>query len=197
MELLVSGFALVVLTACNASPDSMSEAHGLPPAVVTQVQPSASAAVETQAPIKGRETDVPTRPVLMPDASATVTSVSPKLEPPPLELIGTTISGRTTFAVIKEADRSVRTVRQGESVDGYIIGAIASDHVEITLPGHGEHVLSLSTASDASAESTQAPAPVANTALITEGINTDQSPPQNVTYVPIAKLPEGMKQIGH
>jgi hypothetical protein len=42
-----------------------------------------------------------------------------------------------------------------------------------------------------------APEPLASTALIAGGINTDQSIPEDVTFGPTGSLPEGVKQIGH
>jgi hypothetical protein len=41
------------------------------------------------------------------------------------------------------------------------------------------------------------PEPVAGTGLIAEGVNTDQSIPEQVTFGPTGSLPAGVKQMGH
>jgi hypothetical protein len=200
---LLGGFAATtVLGGCNSALESASATKQSPPAFVAEFPASAPQAPATQpATTAYSDPHADKRPAVVEDKSPVVATVSRKFGPPPLELVGTTISDTNTFAVIKEADSNVRTVRQGDSLDGYTIGAIATDHVTVTSPDNAKHVLALSAASEVSTASTptvsETSEPVPNPALITEGVNTDQSAPQNGTSVPTAELPEGMKQIGH
>lgn len=200
---LLGGFAAIsVLGGCNSALKSASATKQSPLTVVAEFPAPAPQARATQpATTAYSDPHADKRPTVVEDRSPVAATVAHTFGPPPLELVGTTISDTNTFAVIKEADSNVRTVRQGDSLDGYIIAAIATDHVTVTSPDNAKHVLALSPASEPSTANTQTMSAtsesVPNPALITEGVNTDQSPPPDGSYVPIAKLPEGMKQIGH
>ena len=141
-------------------------------------------------------------PVATTAASPIVTRVLPKVAPSPFELVGTSISATNTFAVLKEADQSALTVREGDTIDGYTIAAIAPDRVKVRSPDNSEQLLMLLAATGNAAAamtptSGQAPEPLASTALIAAGVNTDQSIPEDVTFGPTGSLPEGVKQMGH
>jgi len=141
-------------------------------------------------------------PVATTAASPIIAPVLPKVAPSPFELIGTSISATNTFAVLKEADQSMLTVHEGDRIDGYTIAAIAPDRVKVRSPDNREQFLMLVAATgNAAAPMTRtsgaAPEPLANTALIAAGINTDQSIPEHVTFGPTGSLPEGVKQMGH
>ncbi len=142
------------------------------------------------------------RPVATTTALPTVTPVLPKVAPSPFELVGTSISATNTFAVLKEADQSVLTVHEGDRIDGYTIAAIAPDRVKVRSPDNSEQLLMLLAATGSAAApmtrtSGAALEPVANTALIAAGINTDQSIPEQITFGPTGSLPEGVQQMGH
>ena len=142
------------------------------------------------------------RPVATTDASPIVTPVLPKVAPSPFELVGTSISATNTFAVLKEANQSVLTVHEGDRIDGYTIAAIAPDRVKVRSPDNSEQLLMLLAATGSAAApmtrtSDAAPEPVANTALIAAGINTDQSIPEHVTFGPTGSLSAGVQQMGH
>ncbi len=146
--------------------------------------------------------DANARPAATTAALPTVTPILPKVAPSPFELVGTSISATNTFAVLKEADQSALTVHEGDTIDGYTIAAIAPDRVKVRSPDNSKQLLMLVAATGNSAApitrtSGAAPEPLANTALIAAGINTDQSIPENVTFGPTGSLPEGVKQMGH
>ena len=155
-----------------------------------------------RAPVEVGMLDAIPRPVATTDASPIVTPVLPKVAPSPFELVGTSISATNTFAVLKEADQSVLTVHEGDRIDGYTIAAIAPDRVKVRSPDNSEQFLMLLAATGNAAvpmtrTSGAAPEPVANTALIAAGINTDQSIPEHVTFGPTGSLPAGVQQMGH
>jgi hypothetical protein len=146
--------------------------------------------------------DAGARPVATTGASPIVTPVLTKVERSPFELVGTGISATNAFAVLKEADQSVLTVHEGDRIDGYTIAAIAPDRIKVRSPDNDEQLLMLVAATGSAASATTrttgvAPEPVPNTALIAEGINTDQSIPEHVTFGPTGTLPEGVRQMGH
>jgi hypothetical protein len=166
---------------------------------------SARAAPEDSArpvPVEVGVVDANARPAATTAALPTVTPVLPKVAPSPFELVGTSISATNTFAVLKEADQSVLTVHEGDTIDGYTIAAIAPDRVKVRSPDNSEQLLMLLAATGNAAAvmtptSGAAPEPLASTALIAAGINTDQSIPEDVTFGPTGSLPEGVKQMGH
>lgn len=146
--------------------------------------------------------DTSTRPLATTEALPTVTPVLPKVAPSPFDLVGTSISATNSFAVLKEADQSVLTVREGDRIDGYTIAAIAPDRVKVRAPDNSEQLLMLvAAAGNAAAPMTPAsgaaPEPSANTALTAAAINTDQSIPEHVTFGPTGSLPQGVIQMGH
>jgi hypothetical protein len=179
----------------------------------TAAESSARAAPESSArgapegsvrpvPVEVGVLDAITRPVASTDASPIVTPVLPKVAPSPFELVGTSISTTNTFAVLKEADQSVLTVHEGDRIEGYTIAAIAPDRVKVRSPDNSEQLLMLlATTGNAAAPMTRtsdaAPEALANAALISAGVNTDQSIPEDVTFGPTGSLPEGVKQMGH
>jgi hypothetical protein len=153
-------------------------------------------------PVEIRVVDANARPAATTAALPIVTPVLPKVAPSPFELVGTSISATSTFAVLKEADQSVLTVHEGDMIDGYTIAAIAPDRVKVRSPDNSEQLLMLlaatgNTATAMTPTSGAAPEPLASTALIAAGINTDQSIPEDVTFGPTGSLPEGVKQMGH
>jgi hypothetical protein len=106
------------------------------------------------------------------------------------------------MALVKEPDQTLMTVRKGDKLDGYTIAAITPDRIRLRSADNQERFLTLreGEVNDAAAGTppnaeTSAPAP--KVGLITEGINTDQSIPEHVTWGPTGHLPEGVKQIGH
>ena len=118
----------------------------------------------------------------------------------PFELVGTSINATNTFAILKEADQRLRTVRAGDRIDGYTIAAIEPASVRVSAPGSAEQILVATGGPVApmTPTDTAPPAPAAGLAgLITEGINTDQSMPEHITFGPTGTWPEGMKQMGH
>lgn len=99
------------------------------------------------------------------------------------------------------ADGSTFTVHQRDRVNGYTIAVIEPERVTLTRPGGNAQVLALVEAIDIGATTARraesAPSEMANTQLAADGINTDQSIPENVVFGPTGTLPEGMKQVGH
>jgi hypothetical protein len=202
---------MVALVACGAqerSPAAVPEssARSVPESSARAVpESSARAAPEGSTrpvPVEVGVLDANAGPVATTGALPTVTPVLPKVAPSPFELVGTGISATNTFAVLKEADQSVLTVHEGDRIDGYTIAAIAPDRVKVRSPDNSEQLLMLLAATgNAAAPMTRtsgaAPEPLANTASITPGINTDQSIPEHVTFGPTGSLPEGVKQMGH
>ena len=131
-----------------------------------------------------------------------VTPVLPKVKPAPFELVGTSISATNAYALLKEADQSRLTVHEGETIAGYTIAAIEPDRVIVRSPGNDQQLLVLLAATGNAPASTtrtngEGSEPLAITALIADGINTDQSIPEHVTFGPTGSLPEGVKQMGH
>lgn len=124
------------------------------------------------------------------------------VQPSSFELVGTSISATSAFAILKAADQRLVTVHEGDRIDGYTIAAIAPDRVKMRSPGNDEQLLKLLVATGEAA----APAmPIANTTpdiaastrSIAQHINTDQSIPERVMFGPTASLPDGVKQMGH
>jgi hypothetical protein len=131
-----------------------------------------------------------------------VTPVLPKVKPAPFELVGTSISATNAYALLKEADQSRLTVHEGDTIAGYTIAAIEPDRVIVRSPGSEQQLLVLLAATgNAPASTTRTNGvgsePLASTALIADGINIDQSIPEDVTFGPTGSLPEGVKQMGH
>jgi hypothetical protein len=194
---------VVALVACGAqerSPRAVPESSAR-----AAPESSARAAPEgsmRSVPVEVGVLDANARPVATTGALPTVTPVLPKVATSPFELVGTSISATNTFAVLKEADQSVLTVHEGDRIDGYTIAAIAPDRVKVRSPDNSEQLLMLLAATGSAAvpmtrTSDAAPEPLANTASIAAGINTDQSIPEDVTFGPTGSLPEGVKQMGH
>jgi hypothetical protein len=194
---------VVALVACGAQERAPlaapeSSARVVPESLARGAPEGSMAAV----PVEVRVLHAIAPPVATTAASPVVTPVLPKVAPSPFELVGTSISATNTFAVLKEADQSMLTVHEGDRIDGYTIAAIAPDRVKVRSPDNSEQLLMLLAATgNAAAPMTRtsgaAPEPLANTALIAAGINTDQSIPEDVTFGPTGSLPEGMKQMGH
>jgi Type II secretion system protein C len=197
------GLAVSVLAGCGEPPRSSSAIAEPATYAVAQasvpapLQPSMRAAPVAAAPVESRGSLVATV------GTTFIANSEPRNpEVASLELVGTTISAANTFAVLKEPDKSAVTVREGDTIDGYTIAAIAPDHVRLRSAHNSEQLLLLR--ADAGSEPTVAPLPNTVSAAseapitaITEGINTDQSIPEHVTFGPTGSLPEGVRQIGH
>jgi hypothetical protein len=194
---------VVVLVGCGA-PEGSTRAVPEPSARAVP-ESSASPAPEGSmrpAPVEVGMLGGGARPVATTPASPIIAPVPPNIEPSPFELVGTSISATNAFAVLKEADQSVLTVHEGDRIDGYTIAAIAPDRIKVRSPDNDEQLLMLVAATGSAASATTrttgvAPEPVPNSALTAEGINTDQSIPENVTFGPTGTLPEGVRQMGH
>ncbi|HWZ71659.1 MAG TPA: hypothetical protein VN326_09315 [Casimicrobiaceae bacterium] len=201
---------VVTLVGCGAPEES---ARAVPESSARAAPESATRAVpesSTRAAPEGPMRPVPVevvldagaRPVGASDALPIIAPVLPKVERSPFELVGTSISSINTFAVLKEGDQNVLTVHEGDRIDGYTIATIAPDRVRVRSPDNDERLLMLVAATgNLAAPTTRAsgvpPEPMANTALIADGINTDQSIPEHVTFGPTGTLPEGVRQMGH
>jgi hypothetical protein len=193
---------LVALAGCDAREESTravpaSSARAVPESS-THAAPAGSM---RPVPVEVAMPDAASHPVAATDGSPIVAPALPRAKPAPFELVGTSISATSTFAVLKEADQSRRTVHEGDTIAGYTIAAIAPDRVKMRSPDNAEQLLLLVAATGNAASGTRtsnvAPEPRANTGLIAEGINTDQSIPEHVTPGPTGSLPEGVKQMGH
>jgi hypothetical protein len=200
--------ALFALVGCGAAQGPM----GTPP------QASIAAVA-----VAGNTPEASDRPVLMeaaredfstpPSAAA---SAGPPLaliaaaSAPAFEVVGTSIAGDRSFAVLKRADQSFVTVRRGERIDGYTIAVIEPDRVTLRSAGSGLQSVTLTDATrvaggGAMSTGDGASEPVTNNGSdsenagegINEGVNTDQSIPEHPTLGPTAQLPEGVRQIGH
>ena len=194
---------VVALVGCGAQERSArTVAESLARAAPESSARAAQEGSARPAPVEAGMLDAIPRPVATIDAPPILTPVLPKVAPSPFELVGTGISATSAFAVLKEADQSVLTVHEGDRIDGYTIAAIAPDRVKVRSPDNSEQLLMLLAATGNAAVSMTrtsgaAPEPLANTALIAAGINTDQSIPEDVTFGPTGSLPEGVKQMGH
>src|SRR5258705_528949 len=88
---------------------------------------------------------------------------------------------------------------------GQLAGWMASLGVVVALLGCGASEGPTPAVSESSARAAAAttrtsgvvPEPVAGTGLIADGVNTDQSIPEHVTFGPTGSLPAGAKQMGH
>jgi len=119
----------------------------------------------------------------------------------PFELMGTGTNDSHSFAVLEQSGHRLFTVREGDKIEGYTIASIEPDRVKVTSPENDEEVLvaankAASVRPSVPANPATAAAPGASK-LITEGVNTDQSIPTNVTFGPTGYDPNNGRQMGH
>jgi hypothetical protein len=131
-------------------------------------------------------------------ASATtrpaVAAATPRARPTPFELMGTSGNEVNRFAVLRGSGRRLLTVREGDTIDGYTIAAIETDRVRIRGPDNAEQLLDAVQALPVTMASVP---PASPSHLITQGINTDQSLPANVSLGPTGFDPNNGRQMGH
>lgn len=203
--------AVVALVAFGAREGSVQEASSAletsPPLVPTAQEASVPAPIDAparvvQAPSTSSwpPTSAPVPATPASNARANIVQATPA--PSPFELVGTGINGTDAFAVLRNVDQGTVTVHQGNSAGAYTIARIEPERVTLKSPGGDEQVLMLVPATGAvgkpaTAASDSAAEAVANTGLIAERINTDQSIPEHVMFGPTASLPAGVKQVGH
>jgi hypothetical protein len=155
-----------------------------------QVTPAASDVRAQPATLASAET----APAVAPDNAAIA-------KPAPFELMGTSVTGTSSFAILKESGHRLFTVRAGDMIDGYTIASIESDRIKMTTPDNAEQLLVA--ANKSAPVSVRAPAGVVTapaqpvSRLITEGVNTDQSIPADVTFGPTGYDPNNGRQMGH
>ena len=195
---------VVALSGCGAPGESgqmrqQASAASRFPAPVTAVPH------ETPTATPSSVIPMPTQPAQSHDRAPRAEPASvhstPRAQPLPIELIGTGIADTNAFAVVRKGNQEVVTVHAGESIGDFAVATIEPDRITLRSPGSTDQVLKLRPAGADHVPAIPLPSTArqtaANSALITEGINTDQSIPANVRFGPTASLPDGVKPTVH
>jgi len=119
---------------------------------------------------------------------------------PTFELVGTSITRTSSFAILKDHEQHLLKVSQGDDAQGFIVARIESDRVSVRSLGDGHEFVVLKGLTDSvapAAGSAASAAPASLSRLITVGVNVDQSIPAAITWGPTGFDPNNGRQMGH